>query len=473
MKVNVNSLSKISHPEKYLNVIDSLSKSQSQLEEHIKKYSDIEDYDKIMKLYEENREIVELFRMFINNKELLMGDILEVIRKHQEAFIKNSNIKQISKKLQIEGSFFGEEKMQSQMRTICDIYAKAQENSNLMFIYDIEKKKFHQIKIEEKTFNAKSFSFYDKESKSVYVSGGMNNHIKGKNFMNTFLQVKVKPSYDDFQFEFEELLPMGYSRAGHNMIQYGEYFIVVGGVNTKKCEIYDKNKNIWKDLPDLPAMCLNPALAIINKFLFSFSGSGTLNSFDSIYMLSLNNLSRIISGDKGFENVLNWDEVDYYFEFGSKGRLRRGMGALTINQTEILIFGGFDYDNIYDTVFDFDLNKEKDKKIHQVNEIKKENQHSDKEENIVSGANQNFNPNIEKNSQSNLQNNPHNNKEDEYVGLEEEDPGVKIYDTDLILPIKTFFNSNLVAFDNYLIMIDGYNNAIELDLKTREFFYYT
>jgi hypothetical protein len=461
MKVNVNSLSKISHPEKYTNVLDSLTKSREQLEEHIKKYSDKQDYDKILKLYDENKEVVEQFRTFINNKELLMGDILEAVRKHNESFIKNSNIKQLAKKLQLEGNFLGEERVQSQMKNISDIYVKAQENSNIIIIYDIEKKKFHHIKLEERSFNAKCYSFYDKDTKCVYVSGGMSGFLKDKNYNNEFLQFKVQVVLDEYQFEFSDLRPMGMSRAGHSMIQYNEFLIVAGGVNTKKCEIYEKNSNSWKDLPELPGLCFNPALAILNKHLFCFSGSGNLNSFDSIFMLSLNNLSRIISGDKGFENVLNWERINYYFDFESTGRLRRGMAALTISINEILLFGGFNYDNIYDTVFDFDLNREKEKKKQQA---RKESMQSEKEENLVSGSN---NQPIQQNQNENSV------KQDEYVNLEEEDYGVKIYDTDLILPIKTFFNSNIVTFDNYLVMVDGYNNAIELDLKTREFYYYT
>lgn len=463
MKVNVNSLSKISHPEKYTNVLDSLTKSREQLEEHIKKYSDKQDYDKILKLYDENKELVEHFRTFINNKELLMSDILEVVKKHNESFIKNSNIKYLAKRLQIEGSFLGEERVQSQMKNITDIYVKAQENSNLIIIYDIEKKKFHHIKIPERNFYAKSYSFYDKNTKIVYVSGGMSGFLKDKNYINEFLQFKVKLVLDEYQFEFSQLCSMGMSRAGHSMIQYNEFLIVAGGVNTKKCEIYDKNSNSWKDLTELPSLCFNPALAILNKHLFCFSGSGNLNTFDSIFMLSLNNLSRIVSGDKGFENILIWEKINYYFDFESSGRLRRGMAALTVGSHEILLFGGFNYDNIYDTVFDFDLFREKEKKTLRA---RKESMQSDIEDNLVSGSSS-------KQIQIQQNQNEHSVKQEEYMNLEDEDCGVKINDTDLILPVKTFFNSNIVTFDNYLVMIDGYNNAIEFDLKTREFYYYT
>ena len=59
-----------------------------------------------------------------------------------------------------------------------------------------------------------------------------------------------------------------------------------------------------------------------------------------------------------------------------------------------------------------------------------------------------------------------NREENKYEEIDEDDNSVKIFDTDLNLPVKTFFNSNLLLLDDYLIMIDGYNNAIEFNLKS-------
>src|SRR5689334_2406706 len=102
MHVSLTSLSKLSNPEKYTNLLDSLTKNRELLQNHLEKYSEKEDYDKILSLYDENKEIIEMFKTFVTNKELLMLDILETIKKHQDSFVKNSNIKQLSEKLGID-----------------------------------------------------------------------------------------------------------------------------------------------------------------------------------------------------------------------------------------------------------------------------------------------------------------------------------------------------------------------------------
>jgi hypothetical protein len=432
MKINVNSLSKLTHAEKYSNVLAALTKNREILEEHVKRYSDKKDYDKIMEMYDENKQIVDMFKTFINNRELLMIDIIDVISKHQKNFIKESHLKPLCKKLGIQADYLQEE--ECHVRNISEIYAKVEENSNIVIIYDIEKKQFHQIKIERKFF-AKIYSFYDINLKSVFYSGGVNNiQSKQKSYQNNFTQMKIKIKENEFQFEFKELPSMTYPRAGHIILEYGDFLIVVGGVNTAKCETYERKKEVWHQLPETPRMFPNPAASIMNNFLFVFSGSANIDSFDSIYSLSLNNLSKILKNDRGFENILNWEKVEYYFDSHSPSRLRRGMAALTVNNHSILLFGGFDYDNIYDQVYDFNLKNK--------NKTKSENGEEDE-----------------------------GPKEDEYVSVEEE--GIQISQRDFLMPIKTFFNSNLLLIEDYLIMIDGYNNAMEFNMKTKEYFYYT
>jgi hypothetical protein len=449
------------------------------LEENKAKYTEREDYDKIVKLHEENKVLVENFRVFLNNKELLMEDVLEGIRKHQDAFIKNSNIKELSKMLGIE-SILGEENT-SNIRNINEIYAKVQENSNILIIYDIDKKKFHQIKDENHFFNAKSFGFYIKETKTIFVCGGMKNFNRYKEYSNDFYKIKVKINFDEFDFEYSDLPEMKEGRASHSMIQYQDYLIVVGGLNTKTCEIFDIKNNLWGELPDLPSILANPALALVNNFLYVFCGSGSLNSFDGIYKLSLNNISRVLQNERGFENILDWEKLDYMYRILHNEkipRLRRGMAALPVGDT-IHLYGGFDYDNIYDDIYVFHTNKVSD-----LNAVKLQQNVEGGEEKLGKDMSEKIGKNAKNtNQEKNLSNNKidlsfeddedigKNNQEFEPIPFEED--YFKITDTENQLPIKTFFNSNLLLFDNYLIMIDGYNNAIEFNLKTQEFYYYT
>jgi len=41
------------------------------------------------------------------------------------------------------------------------------------------------------------------------------------------------------------------------------------------------------------------------------------------------------------------------------------------------------------------------------------------------------------------------------------------------LPIRTFFNNNFLVVEERVIMVDGYNNAIEMDCVHKKIYYYT
>jgi hypothetical protein len=399
MRKNIDYLHKLPDNKNYQHLIENLENGNQMLHNHLKKYTDKHEYDKIVDLYQLNKQLVDNFKQFVYNDELLMIDILTSIRKNQESFNKNQNVKIISKELGLESNI----KVSSTLRTISEIYGKAQENSNIIFIYDIEKKKFFQLKC-EKTFPSKSYSLY--HDNTIYICGGYVNRQAIKNFT----AIKITINYDQFNFDFKDLAEMVNERYSHSMLIYKEYIIAISG-NTKTNEIFDIKQNKWYKLPDLPMNSLNPALIVTQEHLYCFSGSVNSTSLDRIYKLSLLNITKILQ-DKGFEDVLNWESIDYYYH-NNRGRLRRGMAALTIGGSSIFLFGGFDADNIYDNIYDFSINK--------------------KDENDEMFITQ--------------------------IGLE--------------LPIKTFFNSNIVLYDMYLIMIDGFNNALELDLKTQEFFYYT
>jgi hypothetical protein len=479
MKINLNSLSKFSNPEKYKKVIDIIDKNRKTLEENKEKYSEREDYDKILKLHEQNRVLVENFRVFLNNKELLMEDVVEAIKKHQEAFIKNSNIKELSKTLGIE-SIIGEENI-SNIRNINEIYAKVQENSNILIIYDIDKKRFHQIKDENHFFNAKSNCYYIKDMKLIFVCGGIKNFNRIKEYSNEFYKIKVKINFDEFDFEYTDLPNMNHGRASHSMIQCQDYLITIGGINTKTCEIFDLKKNQWEELPDLPSTLVNPAVALVNNFLYVFSGSGSLNSLDRIYKLSMNNITRIIQKERGFENILDWEKIDYIYRMLHNEkipRMRRGMAALSLGDT-VYLFGGFDYDNIYDDIYVFHTNKEIEVKTEKADANVKGGEKNLEKEKMDSNMRNVKNTTQDKNLSNNKIDINFDSDEEiannfqDFNPIPFEEDYFKITDTEIQLPIKTFFNSNLLLFDNYLIMIDGYNNAIELNLKTQEFYYYT
>lgn len=456
MKVNINSLDKLPNPESYPHLLESLSKNRTLLENHLAKYTENEDYDIILNEYVTSKKMVEEFNRFTLNNELIMNDILDAIKKHQELFIKNSNISSISKLLNLEE----EEKKDTKIKSINEIYAKIQENSDLIILYDIEKKKFYHNKIPEfnnldiKRFEAKSYSYF--RDNTIYVSGGFN--VKSKQYFNDFYKISVRVNFDKFEFNFESLTPMINERASHTQILFkNKFLITIGGINTKSCEVFDLDVNKWFSLPDLPSLCPNSSLTIVeDKYLYIFIGSVNLSSIDTIYRIKLNNLEKILNNERGFENLLEFEEIPFYFskkknneendseEINNESelqynrnsfRLRRGMASAYFEGT-ILLFGGFDYDNNHDEIYEF-IGFEK------------------------------------KVAKKGINSNNSNNKEFENNLVEVENEEKEIATCNYSLPIKTFFNSNIVQYEYFLIMIDGQNNCIEYDIKSKEFYYYT
>ena len=77
--------------------------------------------------------------------------------------------------------------------------------------------------------------------------------------------------------------------------------------------------------------------------------------------------------------------------------------------------------------------------------------------NLINNENNN---NFDNNNNNNLNNN--NNEENK----------INIIKQKIDLPCQTFFNSNIVSFNNLIVMIDSNNNAIEYDVKLQQFYYY-
>jgi hypothetical protein len=407
MKTNFNSLIKLKNPEKYTNLTESLDRNRNILEKKIEKYSKEKQFDQILVEYHKNKAEVDLFKNVVHNDELLMIDLLHSLKKNQDNFNKNKNVKDISLALGIESTV----EVRSALQGINEVYVKVQAGSNILIFYDIDKKKFTQKKT-GLFFPSRCYSYFF--NNSVYVSGGVIN----KAAINTFTKFEIKINFDELVYEEKTLEPMKHGRHSHAMISHKDYVLAISGSSTTN-EIYDIAKNIWYDLPELPSTYLNPTLCINNDSLYLITGSVGINTLDRIYKLSLNNITRVLS-EKAFENVLYWDNIDFYFP--DHGRLRRGMTALNL-ETSIILMGGFDNDNIFDDMYNLELVKRKP-------------------------------------------------KEGEQVEVEQE-TALRVIRLEDMLPIKTFFNSNIMKYDNHLVMIDAYNNAIELDLKTMDFYYYT
>jgi len=585
MKSSILNLNSMSNPESFTKLIESIKNNRKHIEEFIKSYSKEEDFDEIDNHYKENLELIEDYRELSENYELLLFDVLEVLKKHNEKFCKNSNIKRIAKQLDIT---FQMHDNITETEDLLDFYAKMQEDSHILVIFNFKTKKFVHIKTDF-FCPSKSCSYFIKSSLeknlhkfSIYLSGGF---VKNQAYQTGLLSGELKidqinklkfislkgfheiqMTYDIFEdifsYKLIELQEMNFGRNSHAVIMHKEFLLAISGQNTKTCEIYSVSRNQWKLLPEVPTFCLNSSLAILNNYLYCISGSSTLNSFDAIYKLSLNNIDKFFLEEKGFENYLAWERIEYYFSSKnfhlrkSLPRLRRGMATLFLGGNSIYLFGGFDHDNIYDDIFEVILNPKEERKLNDNNDNNtnaKNSENSDTTSNtklsnskgignnvnsnfystasnknekinnldnakknydgkVKSVTENNFNGNVknanifdksdkaieediinnqitytlnnkeeegeDKSCNGKSSNNDYNenDNEDVYKPIQENEEdcqGMKIERKLTTLTNKTFFSSNPIVLGNTILMVDGFNNAIEYDIVNNHFYYYT
>lgn len=577
MKSSIINLNSMSNPESFTKLIESIKNNRRHLEEFINSYSNEEDFDEVDANYRENLELIEDYRELSENYELLLFDILEVLKKHNEKFCKNSNIKRIAKKLDI--TFQMHDNIQENEDSL-EFYAKMQEDSHILIVFNFKTKKFVQIKTDF-FCPSKSCSYFIKTTNernfykfSLYLSGGF---VKNQAYQTDLLsgqlridQIKklkyksLKDFYeiqitydsvdDNYSYKLIKLSDMIFGRNSHSVIMHKDFFIAISGQNTKTCEIYNDKTNEWKLLPEIPTLCLNSSLAVVDNHLYCISGSSTINSFDAIYKLTLNNIDKFFYEEKGFENFLAWQQIEFYFSSKnyhlrkSLPRLRRGMATLYLGGNSIYLFGGFDHDNIYDEIFEVIFYPKEEKQINE-NENKNNNITSNTKHSEISnttantkGKNSNFyssakindkvnnntkeiNGKIKSASANNVSGNlkngnifdksdkaieedlinnqitytyADNNKEEEredrsyneysynnefndnyneedYKPIRENEDfdGLKIEKKLTHLPNKTFFSTNPIVLGNTILMVDGFNNAIEYDIVNNHFYYYT
>ena len=101
MKSSIVNLDSMSHPENFTKLIDTIKSNRQKLEDFIKSYSENYEFDIVDKDLKYNLALIEDYREFSENQELLLIDVLEVMKKHNEKFCKNSNLKRLQKKLKI------------------------------------------------------------------------------------------------------------------------------------------------------------------------------------------------------------------------------------------------------------------------------------------------------------------------------------------------------------------------------------
>lgn len=443
IKRGINSISKLQNLDNYTNIIETYEKAVEDIKINIQKFSEEAPYDKITKLYHDNNIMLDMYKDIAMSNIMTMQNVVNLIKDHKDIFQNDENVKGLSEKLGIEDDIIEKNEIKNEplnKNIINELYVKAQDNSSILVIYNMYSKQILHIKMPSNNFNSKSYSFYDRSSQTAYISGGLSDSSNKYSYDNSFYRITVKLIKNEYQFDMKSLTSMKDCHTSHSMIKYGEKFlIVVGGMNTKSCEIYTFGKDDWDFLPEIPSFVTNPAVSIFNNFLYVISGSGR---FDVMYRLKLDNLEKYLDMIQKAKNeeinnsLLSWENIDYGI---TGGKLQRGMGICP-SGNKIYIFGGFDNDNMYDDIYIISF----------------------KDLGFFKGIGQKI---IDKKDELLNKNKENENKEqDEKITL------VKSRET---LPNKTYFSSNILLIDNTMVMLDGMNNAYEYNVGTKEFFYYT
>jgi len=169
------------------------------------------------------------------------------------------------------------------------------------------------------------------QSKRIIISGGERNKIIISNVYEIYESVK----------SLVERKNMINPRRNHGFVCIQGYAVAAGGYNKsamalKKCEKFDTNKNCWTELPELNEERNFLSICVVSdKYLYVFGGSNSFESKSESY-----ELLNIENPDKWTKMTIISlsDQASKYKK--SMIRLGFGLGSIQISKNEILLFGG-------------------------------------------------------------------------------------------------------------------------------------
>ena len=145
-------------------------------------------------------------------------------------------------------------------------------DSNSINIFNPYMNELEEILIPEKYKFAKYFAYINLLP-YCYVTGGIKIDKKGEKLeLSEFFAIRRK---ENKLFEFINLPEMIESKSNHCMVElkYLNGIGVIGGTDTKDCEVFNLKKNKWESLPDLNNIRENSSCCILNdKYLYCFFG---------------------------------------------------------------------------------------------------------------------------------------------------------------------------------------------------------
>ena len=451
----INSLNHFHNLDSYTKVIETYENSVEEIKTSVHRFSESSPYDKVSKLNTENTHLVNLYKSITTNDLSTMNQLAYLVLEHSSLMKNDAHVNEFAIAMGIDDDVLlttvpsvqskDNTTLTSSTRNVKmdELYVKAQDNSDIIVIYNVYERKVYQINFPHHQFNLKSYSFYDRKTHSVYISGGLKDSKDKYSYDSSFTQINIDYINSEYQFHMKTLPNMNSPHISHTMVKYNDsYLLLLGGSNTQSCEVYDVKRALWKALPMLPNFYANASACVFNGDVFVFSGCCE-GKGDCVLKLKCNEGMLSEEEWKGLE----WENVKYCVT--DYGRIRRGMGVVP-SGNKIYLFGGFDMGGEYDEVFMVSM-----KDVGFVKEIGK---------GVVGKVKEKlFGKSKEDNNNNNNNSNSSNDTDDEMMTL------VKLRK---YMPNKGSFSSNVVNVDNnVIVLVDGMNCVYEFNLDTKDFVY--
>ena len=349
--------SNFKNQKNYKDIEEYLEKTKNELKDMIKKNSKESEFDLIYKIYENKYNNYQKYCDINNDCIQTLKQIQNDIEKYVE---NNNNImeKALAIDLDVETIDINSEYFKSMNE---NIYAKIRENSNQIYIYNYFTKfiSCHQIQ-DDIIFNSECYSFFDKEDRCIYVSGGQM-YDGNINYDNSLYKISINfipkekednneirndfsiYNFGEYHFEVKKLNNLLNRRCSHCMIRSikdRNMIINIGGKNTKSTEVYNIECDKSANIKDLPALCPNPTSIEFNGCIYLFANSEF--NLNSVYLLNMNKN----------ENFF-WENIQFNMNAGG---LRRGMNVIDIDNT-FYLFGGYDLNKEYADIYKVNINE--------------------------------------------------------------------------------------------------------------------
>jgi hypothetical protein len=397
--------------EKYRYVQENIAKNIHILIDYFEKYKNELEVKHLKNEIDSGKYIIDIFQTFSSNKEVMLNDLYLEIKRHLKIFEENICLRQITEQVKLDSDI--------SVNKIGYLFAKAQENSNILTIYNLDKKKFHQKVLEGEMMNnfmfkPKCTSIYLISNNTVYISGGCNSLKQAVNDLYSFKLEFL--NFEEYKLFYQKLSPMINERYSHAMINHQNLIFNISGWNNYTCEVYDINREVSKSLPDLTEYIPNASLCIMNsEFLLVCGSDPEKEKKNFIFKIDMKLCEQLFNYYINNVEELKWEVLEVKFDFYG-GRFKRGMCGVenVIEKTEqggncqnsLLLLGGFDFNYSYDHIYQITFDKDYMRAL--------------------------------------------------------------VSEYDIQLPMKGYFTTNYISTKNYAVMIDGHNNSFEFNLKSKE-----